>query len=187
MYPLAPAFQRAFDASGTLVEEIDLAQADSLSPADADVEGDVPDGRRSTRRCRARPPRSSPPGWRRCQASRAAEPMKPWVVTLMLTAIQMQTSGLDATLGLDKHFYDKAIAAGRPVVGLETAGVGRSIASTRCQTPCRSRCCASTLKDHGCRGRRAEGRPRRVEARRHGVNRAELLGGFRAYREPTRR
>src|SRR5919204_5760448 len=30
-YPLNPAYQRAFDASGTLVEEIDLAEADPLS------------------------------------------------------------------------------------------------------------------------------------------------------------
>src|SRR5262245_34063125 len=30
-YPLNPAYQRAFDASGALVEEIDLAEADPLS------------------------------------------------------------------------------------------------------------------------------------------------------------
>ena len=32
-YPLSPSFQRAFDASATLVEEIDLAEADSLALA----------------------------------------------------------------------------------------------------------------------------------------------------------
>src|SRR5262245_51180975 len=30
-YPLNPVYQRAFDASGALVEEIDLAEADPLS------------------------------------------------------------------------------------------------------------------------------------------------------------
>src|ERR1044072_6796383 len=31
VYPLNPAYQRAFDASGALVEEINLAEADPLS------------------------------------------------------------------------------------------------------------------------------------------------------------
>src|SRR5262245_34408662 len=34
-YPLNPAYQRAFDASSALVEEIDLAEADSLVAAPA--------------------------------------------------------------------------------------------------------------------------------------------------------
>src|SRR5678816_1440564 len=48
-------------------------------------------------------------------------PMKPWMVMLMLTAIEAQKAGLDASLGLDKYFYDKATAAKKPVIGLETA------------------------------------------------------------------
>src|SRR5580765_1695851 len=34
-YPLNPAYQRAFDASGALVEEIDLAEADPFSSGPA--------------------------------------------------------------------------------------------------------------------------------------------------------
>src|SRR5258706_12987015 len=34
-YPLSPAFQRAFDATGVLVEEIDLAEADPFSSGPA--------------------------------------------------------------------------------------------------------------------------------------------------------
>jgi hypothetical protein len=48
-------------------------------------------------------------------------PMKPWMVMLMLSALEAQKAGLDASLGLDKHFYDQATAAKKPVVGLETA------------------------------------------------------------------
>ena len=48
-------------------------------------------------------------------------PMKPWMVMLMLVALEAQKAGLDAALGLDKYFYDKATAAKKPVVGLETA------------------------------------------------------------------
>ncbi len=47
--------------------------------------------------------------------------MKPWMVMLMITAFEAQKAGLDAALGLDKYFFDKARAAGKPVVALETA------------------------------------------------------------------
>ena len=36
-------------------------------------------------------------------------------------ALEAQKAGLDAALGLDKYFFDKARAAGKPVVALETA------------------------------------------------------------------
>ena len=48
-------------------------------------------------------------------------PMKPWMIMLMLTAFEAKKAGLDASLGLDKYFYDKAKAAKKPVIGLETA------------------------------------------------------------------
>jgi hypothetical protein len=47
--------------------------------------------------------------------------MKPWMVMLMITAFEAQKAGLDAALGLDKYFFDKARAAGKPVLALETA------------------------------------------------------------------
>jgi uncharacterized protein YbaP (TraB family) len=47
--------------------------------------------------------------------------MKPWMVMLMITVFEAQKAGLDASLGLDKYFFDKARAAGKPVVALETA------------------------------------------------------------------
>jgi uncharacterized protein YbaP (TraB family) len=46
--------------------------------------------------------------------------MKPWMVALMLMAADVQKAGFDPGLGLDKYFYDKATAAGKPVKGLET-------------------------------------------------------------------
>jgi uncharacterized protein YbaP (TraB family) len=49
------------------------------------------------------------------------QPMKPWMVMLMLTAMQVQQAGLDTSLGLDKYFFDKATASAKAVVGLETA------------------------------------------------------------------
>ena len=39
----------------------------------------------------------------------------------MLSALQVQQAGLNPELGLDKYFFDKATAAGKMVIGLETA------------------------------------------------------------------
>jgi uncharacterized protein YbaP (TraB family) len=49
------------------------------------------------------------------------QPMKPWMVMLMLEALGAQAAGLDPELGLDKHFYNLATMGGKPVIGLETA------------------------------------------------------------------
>jgi uncharacterized protein YbaP (TraB family) len=47
--------------------------------------------------------------------------MKPWMVMLTIAALDAQKAGLDPSLGLDKHFYDRAKTAGKAIVGLETA------------------------------------------------------------------
>jgi uncharacterized protein YbaP (TraB family) len=51
------------------------------------------------------------------------EPMKqfkPWLLSLILQGFEWQKAGFDADLGLDKHFYDLAIARGNQIQGLET-------------------------------------------------------------------
>ncbi len=45
---------------------------------------------------------------------------KPWALALTLLGLEWQEAGFDAELGLDKHFYDQAVAAGKEVQGLET-------------------------------------------------------------------
>jgi len=122
-YPLKPAYQRAFDASGALVEEIDLAEADPLKAGPALLaRGMFQDGRtfdsvvsRETASLVAARLKDLPLG------SDLIQPMKPWMVMLMLEALSLQSAGLDPTLGLDKHFYDMATAGGKTVIGLETA------------------------------------------------------------------
>jgi len=123
VYPLSPAFEQAFLASGTLVEEIDLAETESLAAAPAILaKGMYVDGRRFD----STVSRETAEG----VATRLKEAglplamfqvMKPWMVMLTVAALEAQKAGLDPQFGLDKHFYDRAKAAGKPVVGLETA------------------------------------------------------------------
>jgi uncharacterized protein YbaP (TraB family) len=49
------------------------------------------------------------------------QPMKPWMVMLMIEALGSQDAGLDPELGLDKHFYNLATDGRKRVIGLETA------------------------------------------------------------------
>lgn len=122
-YPLNPVYQRAFDASGTLVEEIDLAEADPLSGGlTLLAKGMYQDGRtfssvvsKETASLVAGKLKNTP------LALELIQPMKPWMVMLMLEALGAQSAGLDPELGLDKHFYNLATSGGKQVIGLETA------------------------------------------------------------------
>jgi uncharacterized protein len=122
-YPLPAVFERAFEASGTLVEELNLAEAESLSAAPMLLaKGMYTDGR--TFDTVVSKETAALVAERFKQTGLPMEmfrPMKPWMVMLMLTALEAQKAGLEASLGLDKYFYDKANAAKKPVVGLETA------------------------------------------------------------------
>ncbi len=44
---------------------------------------------------------------------------EPWFVGLTISIVEMTKQGLDSKLGLDNHFMDKAVAAGKPTGGLE--------------------------------------------------------------------
>lgn len=122
-YPLNPAYQRAFDASGSLVEEIDLAEADPLAGGlGLLAKGMYQDGRtfssvvsKETAALVEQKLKSTP------LAIELVQPMKPWMVMLMLEALGSQAAGLDPQIGLDKHFYDLANSKGKEVIGLETA------------------------------------------------------------------
>ena len=123
VYPLSSAFERAFATSDTLVEEIDMAEAESLAIAPTILaKGMYLDGRRfdsvvskdTAAMVTARLKDSGMP-------AEMFQAMKPWMVMLMVSALEAQKAGLDPSLGLDKHFYDRAKTAGKTIIGLETA------------------------------------------------------------------
>jgi uncharacterized protein len=46
--------------------------------------------------------------------------LKPWLVTITLAAMQLEQLGYDSKLGIDKHFFDKAKADKKEILGLES-------------------------------------------------------------------
>lgn len=122
VYPLNPAFERAFEASDMLVEEIDLSQGDlaTLGPLVL-MKGMYQDGRTFEGVVSKETAALVNRKLTNPMAQQLVRTMKPWMVMLTLTALQVQEAGLNPNLGLDKYFFDKAKKAGKPVVGLETA------------------------------------------------------------------
>ena len=123
VYPLSPAFEQAFTASDTLVEEIDLGQSGLIALGPMLLSKAMyQDGRtfdkavsKETHDLVVKQLKGLP------MAAELIRPMKPWMVMLTLTAMQVQQAGLDPTLGLDQHFFDRATKARKTVIGLETA------------------------------------------------------------------
>ena len=123
VYPLSPAFQRAFESSGALVEEIDLADSSSLAAAPLLLgKGMFQDGRtfdqvvsKDTATLVAERLKGTP------LSMELIRPMKPWMVDMMLTALDVQQAGLDVSFGLDKYFFERATETGKDIIPLETA------------------------------------------------------------------
>jgi len=120
-YPLAADVDQAFAASKRVVFE--LSPQDMQSPLltqkmlQAAVRTDGTELKRDL----------DPATWSKLQAYATAnnlplaqlQGMKPWFVGLTITLGQFTKMGLDPNLGLDRHFMQRAAAAGKPTSGLE--------------------------------------------------------------------
>lgn len=121
-YPLAPSTGQAFeDAEQVLFEiapaelrgpELPLAMAKAARRSDGRRLQDSLD----------------PALWARLEAwaARTGTPLEPlqgmdaWFVALSVSLTEMQRLGLNPQLGLDRHFAERAVSAGKAVEGLET-------------------------------------------------------------------
>jgi uncharacterized protein YbaP (TraB family) len=121
-YPLSAAMERAFGESDLLVEEIDFAQLlapesqmlvlqRGMLPAGDSLDAVVSDETLAAVRRHL------------SKIGLPFEPLrrfKPWSLSLMLLGMEWQGAGFEASLGLDRHFYDRAVREGKAVLGLET-------------------------------------------------------------------
>ena len=121
-YPLPPVFDKAFDESGTLIEEVDLgASSDPAAVLPMATKALLTDGRTlrgvldkdTYTLVEAKAAAAGVP-------MLALERIKPWLVAMTLAVPVLRQSGFDPAFGIDQHFYDRAKAAKRPVRGLET-------------------------------------------------------------------
>jgi uncharacterized protein YbaP (TraB family) len=121
-YPLSPAFEAAFKVSDLLVEELDFGSA--LAP-DSQLKllsrGMLPSGQSLDSVVSAET--FAIVSRRLTNLGMPVEPLKrfkPWALALTLLALEWQQTGFDPSLGLDKHFHDRARAEGKAIQALET-------------------------------------------------------------------
>ena len=121
-YPLAPALDAAFKDSDLLVEEVDLTEM--LAPTmqfTLLTRGMLPEGQTIDKVV-------SPATFALVNARsksldmpiEAVKQFKPWFLAMTLVAVEWQKAGFDSSLGLDKHFFDRAQSENKAVQGLET-------------------------------------------------------------------
>lgn len=120
-YPLSAEINTAFAASQTLVEEVDFDEmsdpAQMMSAlAKAMLTGQTLD--------QIVAPATFAEVSRRAEKSglpmQALQRMRPWLVAVTLMGPTLQAAGYTAELGVDKHFFDRAKAAGMKHQALET-------------------------------------------------------------------
>ena len=121
-YPLNPALESAYKDSSLLAEEVDLGE---MAQPDAQMallaKGMLPSGQSldtvltpSTRTLLDKHLGDFGP------MGEVAKRFKPWLAALTIESLAWVNAGFDPNLGLDKHFYDRAVADGKTVQGFET-------------------------------------------------------------------
>jgi uncharacterized protein YbaP (TraB family) len=122
-YPLPPLFDTAYAETRVLVEEVDMAAtADPAMAAGVAAKALLQDGQ--TLKSLLDPVLYSRVSDKAAAAGMPMmllDRMKPWLVAVTLMLPELQAAGFDPAQGLDRHFYERARADGRPVRGLETA------------------------------------------------------------------
>jgi uncharacterized protein YbaP (TraB family) len=121
-YPLNPAFDRAFNDSDLLVEEVDLGEMTKPEvQMQALMRAMLPSGQALDKVL-------SPATLALMNKAvadvgapvEALQRLKPWMIALTLEGLTLTKAGFDPDLGLDKHFYDRARKGGKSVQALET-------------------------------------------------------------------
>ncbi len=122
-YPLSPDVDAAFDASRRLLFELSPEELGAPQLAAQMLQAAM---RRDGRQLKDDLDADT---WQRLQNYAAANGMpleqlaglKPWFVGLTISLSQMARQGLDPQAGLDRHLMTRAVAAGKPAAGLESA------------------------------------------------------------------
>ena len=121
-YPLNPALDAAYKDSSLLAEEVDLGEMDRPDSQMAFLtKGMLPAGQTldtvltpATKALLDKHLGAFGP------MGEVAKRFKPWMAALTIESLAWVNAGFDPNLGLDKHFYDRAVADGKTVQGFET-------------------------------------------------------------------
>ena len=121
-YPLNATINKAFAESKVLVEEVDIDETSDPAQMMSALMKAMLTGGQTLDQVIA--PDVYAEVKRRAEKSglpmMAIQRMKPWLVAITLMAPTLQSAGFKPELGVDRHFYDRAIAMGMKRQALET-------------------------------------------------------------------
>lgn len=128
-YPLDKPIEDAFKNSQMLVLEADLAEMESTqTQMKMLMAGKYPEGESLQKNLTKETYTRLDNMLKESGLSAAAfDALRPWMVTVVIMASELQKLGFNPNEGVDKYFYDKAKADGKKVRGLETADFQLSI------------------------------------------------------------
>jgi len=135
-YPLPAAMDNAFDAADRVVFEVDLQRVnDSAVVSLVRDKGLYPTGQYLDDHLSAETREllsdyllrqgeahiEQEPGESQPLSLADIQQMRPWYLSLVLGMRELKTVGYDPELGIDRHYFDRARAQGKPTGALETA------------------------------------------------------------------
>lgn len=123
IYPLDPTIQQAYARCSTLVVEADVDEVNDAALQALILEvGMYGEGRTLSESIAASTLESVKSHLsRRGLTMGMLDGMRPWMVAMTLSVMEMQAAGLDPAAGVDKHFLDRARADGKAIEQLESA------------------------------------------------------------------
>ena len=121
-YPLNATINKAFTESKVLIEEVDIAEtSDPAQMMSALMKAMLTDGKTLDQ---VIAPELYADVKQRAEKvglpMMAINRMKPWLVAITLTAPVLQAAGYKPELGVDRHFYDRAVESGMKRQALES-------------------------------------------------------------------
>jgi len=122
IYPLAKPMEQAYERSSIVVFEADLGEMKSLETQTKLLKvGMCPAGETLSQHV-GKETYTALQSWLKNAVGEpsALDPMKPWLASMSVVALELQKLGFNPNQGIDEHFYSQAKSDKKEIRGLET-------------------------------------------------------------------
>ncbi len=121
-YPLAKPIEQAYERSSIVVFETDLGAMKSLGTQAALLKAGMCPAGETLRQQVSPETYAALQSWHRNTGGQPSllDPMKPWLASVTVLALELQKLGFNPGQGIDAHFYARAKADKKEIRGLET-------------------------------------------------------------------
>jgi len=121
-YPLAKPIEQAYERSSIIVFEADLGEMKSMETQASLLKAGMCPAGETLSQLVGKETYSALQSWLRNKGGDPSmlDPMKPWLASVTVVALELQKLGFSPGKGIDEHFYSRAKADQKEIRGLET-------------------------------------------------------------------